>query len=1672
MKRKILSILLSLLMAVTCFPLSIVHALPEEETHVTRTVPTISVESIYAKAGKTVNVNVNISGNTGIAGAQLTISYDEGLTLIGAASGAAFAPLDYTEPSSFASPCSFNWDSEGAVATEDGAVLTLNFTIDAGVSSDENLAVNVSYVYGDIYDVETNSIAVNTQSGYIDVIDFIYGDVNNDDTINGKDVTLIRRHNAGYSVTINEAAADVNCDGRINGKDVTLIRRYNAGWPVTLPTVPPNSCNHNMEHVEAVPATCTEDGNVEYWHCTVCGKYFSDPNGAQEITQESTVVHATGHSFSNEWTYDATYHWHASTCGHDVVSDRAEHTFNANGVCTVCGASSNTPDPTKPYTVNYLLVEYNVNQGDAYIATQAIDNSQNTVYFSATDSFDLYDVSCPGYEFLGWFTPDGVRMTRIPAGTDHDVTLYARWREIVYNVTYRVYLTPVAPVTEDRYIHYTVSQGLPDLPNPTINNYEFIGWYTDEGAEVTRLPVGTTGNLVLNAYFTSYRNMAKKVASLDDPTIVVDTNNGWIYFAYELGTIENVPLSPAIWTIQGVSGLIEKRSETVTSSITESQAYQVSEMLTNTTTNSGTWTLSENWNDTTHVDEGWAQQHGMTTEEAETRLRSTSDSYSITTSNGGSGTTTTNTGTTTVNYNSRNNEFGGGAKLYSEQTEKYSESAKIYAEVEAPGFGKAGAEAEVGLEYGGKTGGEYTSNHNANLHSGSDQTVLDTTTTSSTSSWNNSSTASQTQQASESHTSSQLLSEVLSSTYNVGQEYIHGNSQTEQQGFSSSDSQSVNSSTTFTYSKIESTTVTREYSTDGKSDGWYRLVIAGRLHVFGVVGYDVATRSYFVYTFSLMEDDVYDFLDYSPYSSFDDNEYCALPFNVPDDIYNYVNRMTSETEGLLFRTNTNEGTATVVGYTGTDTDVLIPSFYSNGGNSYRVTGMSTSAFAGKNIRAIALSEYMDEIPAGAFKNCTSLESVYGRFTRIGSEAFSGCTSLTDFNISSCVTSVGANAFAGVSEISADVLNEAAALDYARKQNPDISDEDALRAIAAQLTENVADEIIASGANRISIDLSRTIGEAVFTLNVPSIESFDLNGGKRVFTDLKLDSNAGTTAIRNIKIKDCTRIPLVIASDIIILDTVTVNSQSFALIAKSQNVSISMIRDNTLSSASGNAVVCKNPTLVSEVTTRAVVGYLDVSGNMYVCGNPPIVGSEYLEITNGEVIYINDEQFNSLIRGYFTVTFDPNGGSVLTPSKNVEFGANYGELPVPERATYDFIGWFTEPEGGTQITADTASSAIYDQTLYAHWELKQYTVYFDANGGSCETESIPAVIGNTPSALPTPTRTGFTFNGWYTAASGGTQVTLSNWNSVISGMDPAALVNNGLHLYAHWTVNSYTVNWSGGTGYSITVTRTGSPNAGAAVGNLNSGATVYYGDELSIIYSPATGYSVTSHGLTQITITGDVGSSSIYATASANSYTYNIVYRSVNGTSLGSATRTEIWGTTVTIGAPDKSGQGYTTPAAQTVTWDSTSPKTITFTYGIASVSNPTKYGAIGNLLDYSAVLEYRNRTASTVEVRIVWTTTIHANSWTVYGQVLNAWTNAASSNVQIAAAGTWKNQVSYARSATGSTNWMVVNLNTTNSTTAAIGFYYYQCNYNGLDMYQYDGTAHVEGTWYVNVPAY
>lgn len=149
-----------------------------------------------------------------------------------------------------------------------------------------------------------------------------------------------------------------------------------------------------------------------------------------------------------------------------------------------------------------------------------------------------------------------------------------------------------------------------------------------------------------------------------------------------------------------------------------------------------------------------------------------------------------------------------------------------------------------------------------------------------------------------------------------------------------------------------------------------------------------------------------------------------------------------------------------------------------------------------------------------------------------------------------------------------------------------------------------------------------------------------------------------------------------------------------------------------------------------------------------------------------------------------LNFDAAGGNLTNTSKNITYGGTYGDLESPERDGYTFIGWYTAATGGTQITKDTKVEVTADQTVYAHWASNSYTVTFDADGGTVNTNSKTVIFGNAYGELPTPTRSGYTFAGWWTAVDSGEQI---SFNSAVKTASDHV-------LYAHWVLNSVSVSY--------------------------------------------------------------------------------------------------------------------------------------------------------------------------------------------------------------------------------------------------------------------------------------
>ena len=307
---------------------------------------------------------------------------------------------------------------------------------------------------------------------------------------------------------------------------------------------------------------------------------------------------------------------------------------------------------------------------------------------------------------------------------------------------------------------------------------------------------------------------------------------------------------------------------------------------------------------------------------------------------------------------------------------------------------------------------------------------------------------------------------------------------------------------------------------------------------------------------------------------------------------------------------------------------------------------------------------------------------------------------------------------------------------------------------------------------------------------------------------------------------------------------------------------------------------------------------------------------------------------------FTVTYNANGGTVSSSSKTV---------------SQTFTNWNTAANGsGTTYNAGATYSANANVTLYAQ--------YANPSIGS----------------LPTPTRSGYAFDGWYTAANGGTKIADST------------KVTANTTVYAHWKANASTVSYNvnGGTGsiasqtkihgtnltlttakptgksFTVTYNANGGTvssssktvsqtftnwntvangsgtayNAGATY-SANANVTLYaqYANpSIGSLPTPTRsdyafdGWYTSANGGTKVTDTTKVtANTTVYAHWIANTYT---VSYNVNGDTSSIASQTKIHGTNLTLTTAKPTGKSFTVTYNATGGTVSTSSKTVSQTF--------------------------------------------------------------------------------------------------------------------------------------------
>lgn len=222
---------------------------------------------------------------------------------------------------------------------------------------------------------------------------------------------------------------------------------------------------------------------------------------------------------------------------------------------------------------------------------------------------------------------------------------------------------------------------------------------------------------------------------------------------------------------------------------------------------------------------------------------------------------------------------------------------------------------------------------------------------------------------------------------------------------------------------------------------------------------------------------------------------------------------------------------------------------------------------------------------------------------------------------------------------------------------------------------------------------------------------------------------------------------------------------------------------------------------------------------------------------------------------FTVTFNANSGNITDNNKSVttaqrtvkynhEDNNNVSSLN-PVKTGYTFIGWYEKvknedgSDGEIQVynaQGNCSNNGIHwkdskwikesNITVYAHWKANNYTLTLDANGGYLDGGALEDGKANTIATLsPTydkttfndvaylnPQRTGYTFEGWYTAKNNGTQIYDKAGKCTNDGKywkDGKWHLTENATVYAHWEPKKYVISYKGNKPTQATHNVTGS-----------------------------------------------------------------------------------------------------------------------------------------------------------------------------------------------------------------------------------------------------------------------
>ena len=251
------------------------------------------------------------------------------------------------------------------------------------------------------------------------------------------------------------------------------------------------------------------------------------------------------------------------------------------------------------------------------------------------------------------------------------------------------------------------------------------------------------------------------------------------------------------------------------------------------------------------------------------------------------------------------------------------------------------------------------------------------------------------------------------------------------------------------------------------------------------------------------------------------------------------------------------------------------------------------------------------------------------------------------------------------------------------------------------------------------------------------------------------------------------------------------------------------------------VTALRPTIITVPNTVGVsnFGPTQITLPSAVANNSPIrirwVDDNATETSPDQIIGLD----NVVLSVAPVVTFNANGGTGSMSAQTSCSAANLTSNAFT-RAGYTFSGWNTAADGSGTAYANGASYPFTaSATLYAQWTANSLTITYDSQGGSAIAAGSTTTGGSIAASPGTPTRAGYTFNGWFAASSGGSAITFPYSHGQTASFT----------LYAQWTLTlslcGYSENFNG-MGASGTNPPTGWSFRGVLGGSNNTwGASI-------------------------------------------------------------------------------------------------------------------------------------------------------------------------------------------------------------------------------------------------------